>query len=32
MRPELRFETKTMKAGGFGESTSAPDLAGKAYE
>lgn len=29
MRPELRFE---MKAGGFGESTSVPDLAGKAYE
>lgn len=30
MKPELRFETKLMKTGGFGESTSVPDLAGKA--
>lgn len=30
MRPELRFETQVMKAGRFGESTSVPDLAGKA--
>lgn len=30
MRPELRFETKKIKAGGFGESASVPDIAAKA--